>query len=214
MPEPKIDLHSHWFSPTVTRLLSERRQGVRIERAQAGSVALVRGVDDALPARFDLGPQWFDLDLRLEHLASVGIVHQLISWPTTLGVDPLSAPGEALELWQAYNKDLGQLVREHPAQFSAVAALSTSDIGWSVDELARAHEQRGLIGAVLDAWIGDHGGDWMRWEPHNCAVSVLDWDGDHWHGVIVNDISHLPEEAIIRERPDYHQEPEDADYAD
>ena len=72
----------------------------------------------------------------------------------------------------------------------------------------------GLIGAVLDAWIGDHGGDWMRWEPHNCAVSVLDWDGDHWHGVIVNDISHLPEEAIIRERPDYHQEPEDADYAD
>lgn len=149
MPEPKIDLHSHWFSPSVTRLLSERRQGVRIEPAQAGRASLVRGVDDGLPARFDLGPQWFDLDLRLEHLDSVGIVHQLLSWPTTLGVDPLSAPGEALELWQAYNKDLGQLVREHPTRFSAVAALSTSDIGWSVDELARAHEQWGLIGAVL-----------------------------------------------------------------
>ena len=72
----------------------------------------------------------------------------------------------------------------------------------------------GFIGAVLDAWIGDHSGDWIRWEPHNCAVSVLDWDGDRWRGVIVNDISHIPEEAIIRERPDYHQEPESADYAD
>lgn len=72
----------------------------------------------------------------------------------------------------------------------------------------------GLIGAVLDAWIGGHSGDWMRWEPHNCAVSVLDWDGDHWQAVMVNDISHLPEAAIIRERPEYFKEPEAADYAD
>ena len=54
----------------------------------------------------------------------------------------------------------------------------------------------------------------MRFEPHNCAVSVLDWDGDRWRGTIVNDISHIPAEAIIHERPDYHLEPETADYAD
>lgn len=72
----------------------------------------------------------------------------------------------------------------------------------------------GLIGAVLDAWLGNRSGDWMRWEPHNCAISVLEWDGDRWRGIMVNDINHLPEEAIIRERPEYHQEPEAADYAD
>ena len=149
MPESLIDLHSHWFSPTATRWLSDRRQGVRIEYADDGAATLVRGVNDALPARFALGPQWFDLQLRLAHLESVGISHQLLSWPTTLGIDPLTAPGEALSLWRGYNDDLAALVRQYPRRFSAVAALSTSDIPWSVAELARAHEYGGLIGAVL-----------------------------------------------------------------
>ena len=149
MPESLIDLHSHWFSPTATRWLSERRHGVRIEYADNGAATLVRDVNDALPPRFALGPQWFDLELRLAHLDSVGISHQLLSWPTTLGVDPLTGPGEALELWRSYNDDLAALVRQYPRRFSAVAALSTSDIAWSVAELARAHEYGGLIGAVL-----------------------------------------------------------------
>jgi probable phosphoglycerate mutase len=92
----------------------------------------------------------------------------------------------------------------------------------TLEDLAAHHRHQnivavshgGLIGAVLDAWIGDHSGDWMRFEPHNCAVSVLDWDGDRWRGTLVNDISHIPAEAIISERPDYHLEPETADYAD
>jgi broad specificity phosphatase PhoE len=104
---------------------------------------------------------------------------------------------------------------ESPMSFGerAVAAL---------EQLAAQHRHAtivavshgGLIGAVLDAWLGERSGDWMRFEPHNCAVSVLDHDGDRWHGTIVNDISHIPEEGIIRERPDYHQEPQEADYAD
>ncbi len=104
---------------------------------------------------------------------------------------------------------------ESPASFGERA------VG-AVEALAAHHRHQtlvavshgGLIGAVLDAWIGGHSGDWMRWEPHNCAVSVLEHDGDRWHGVMVNDISHLPEDAIIRERPEYHREAEEADYAD
>jgi len=61
----------------------------------------------------------------------------------------------------------------------------------------------GVIGAVLDAWLGDRTGDWMRWEPHNCAVSVLTCEGDHWQGNLVNDISHLPAAARAVEAPTY-----------
>lgn len=104
---------------------------------------------------------------------------------------------------------------ESPTSFGERAVLALQAL---VDrhrgETFVAVSHGGFIGAILDAWIGDHSGDWIRWEPHNCAVSVLDYDGDRWRGVIVNDISHIPEEAIIRERPDYHQEPESADYAD
>jgi 2,3-bisphosphoglycerate-dependent phosphoglycerate mutase len=64
----------------------------------------------------------------------------------------------------------------------------------------------GIIGAVLDAWLGGGVGEWARWEPHNCAVSVLEFDGQRWKGLVVNDISHLPADAREDERPAYFAE--------
>jgi predicted TIM-barrel fold metal-dependent hydrolase len=107
----------------------------------------------ALPGQasppFALGSQWFDIDVRLAHLDRVGVVHQLLSWPTTLGIDPALSAAESLPLWKAHNDDLARVVRAAPKRFSGVAALSTSDIAWSANELARAHGDLGLIGAVL-----------------------------------------------------------------
>ena len=44
---------------------------------------------------------------------------------------------------------------------------------------------------------------WQHYDPHNCAVSVLQWDGDSWHAVTVNDIAHLPPEAIVNAKAAY-----------
>jgi 5-carboxyvanillate decarboxylase len=146
---PIIDLHSHWFSPGSLALLSRRDFGPHISVDAAGSRALHRMVAGEASPPFPLGAQWFDIDARLRHLDQVGVVHQLLSWPTTLGVDPgLSATG-SVPLWKAYNDELSAVVRAHPGSFSGVAALSTSDITWSVEELSRAHGDLGLIGAVL-----------------------------------------------------------------
>ena len=54
----------------------------------------------------------------------------------------------------------------------------------------------------------------MRWDPHNCAVSILEWDGDGWHGIVVNDVSHLPAAALAAEPPAYLEEFERADLSD
>jgi broad specificity phosphatase PhoE len=72
----------------------------------------------------------------------------------------------------------------------------------------------GVISAVLDAWLGNHARDWMRWDPHNCAVSVLEWDGDGWHAIVVNDVGHLPAAALAAEPPAYLEEFEQADLSD
>ncbi len=50
----------------------------------------------------------------------------------------------------------------------------------------------GVICNVLATWLGAGPDAWRDWDPHNCAISILRWDGRHWQPLSVNDISHLP----------------------
>lgn len=54
----------------------------------------------------------------------------------------------------------------------------------------------GVICNVLAAWLGSGPEDWRHWEPHNCAITLLQGEGTQWQGLLVNDISHLPVDAI------------------
>ncbi|MFT4198717.1 MAG: amidohydrolase family protein [Pseudoxanthomonas sp.] len=149
MTAPIIDLHSHWFSPAALALLEARHYGPRIGRDAHGRPALHRAGAGVAQPPFPLGPQWFDIEARLAHLDAVGVVHQLLSWPTTLGVDPGLDAAATLPLWTCWNEQTGALVRQYPRRFSALAALSTADVAWSARELARAHDTLGLIGGTL-----------------------------------------------------------------
>jgi len=142
-----IDLHSHWFSPGSVELLTRRKTAPRLLIQPNGDKALERA--GVAASAFPLGAQWFDLEARVRHLHEHGVAHQLISWPTTLGVDPVLSAAEARELWTVYNNELATAVRRYPRQFSGVATLSTADIAWSSRELARGHDELGLIGGVL-----------------------------------------------------------------
>lgn len=144
-----IDLHSHWFSPTSIRLLSERSSNPRVLPDSLSLPALHCAGAGTDPSPFTLEAQWFDLDLRIAHLDQVGVQYQLISWPTTLGLDAALSASESLPIWRAYNDELAAAVRHHPQRLGGLAALSTADIRWSVDELQRAHDELGLLGAVL-----------------------------------------------------------------
>lgn len=55
----------------------------------------------------------------------------------------------------------------------------------------------GVLSNLLAIWVGKAPGDWRRWEPHNCAITLLQGDGDEWSAGPINDTSHLPAEAII-----------------
>jgi len=150
--EGLIDLHSHWFSPRSVEFLRARQGFPRFAVNEKGEKFLDRGPAAAGGgpggARFPLGSQWFDIDARLQHLADHGVSRQLISWPTTLNVDPSLSAEEARQLWGGYNDDLAAVISRHGDRLSGVAALASGDIDWSARELARAH-QLGLIGGVL-----------------------------------------------------------------
>lgn len=93
---------------------------------------------------------------------------------------------------------------ESPASFGRRAVAATR-------RLAEAHAGEtvllvthgGFICNVLAVWLGDGPHDWRRWEPHNCAITLLDGDGDRWSPLLVNDISHLPAGAVMDEPPVY-----------
>ena len=149
-----IDLHNHWISPSAFDILSTRTKGVKYVTNEKGERSLVHA--DAPPPQAGgrppgpRGTQMFDgPEVRLRHLDEHGVKRQLISWPTTSNVDPALTAEEARLLWGAYNEDLSQLVQKNPERFTGVAALSTLDIDWSVQELERAHAKLGLIGGVL-----------------------------------------------------------------
>ncbi|MEA1674648.1 amidohydrolase family protein [Nitrospirillum sp. BR 11163] len=144
--QPIYDLHAHWFSGSTIDFLRGRSAVPRIE--QVGDTLRIRH-SDRDGGGLALGPQWFDVEARLKHLDDNGIAHQLISWPTTLGVDAALSAQESLPLWEIWNDDVAALVSRHPGRFSGLAALSTSDIAWSVRELERAHTKLGLIGGTL-----------------------------------------------------------------
>ncbi len=146
---PVIDLHAHWFAPSTLDILGRRSEAPRIGRLGDDLAIWRKGAGAGTGVPFPLGPQWTDINARLDHLDSAGIAHQLISWPTTLGVDAALGASDTLDLWTGWNNETSALVRQNPDRFSAVAALSTSDLDWSRRELARAHEKLGLIGGVL-----------------------------------------------------------------
>ena len=130
-PNGIVDFHAHWIGPHVAELLKGRTS-----------------------PRPPQGTMWYDIDARLRDMDANGVARQVLAW-VGAAFDGALPPDEARPLWRAQNDDLAALVKQHPSRFSALASLPTANIAWAADELARAHGELGLIGAVLplDAFV-------------------------------------------------------------
>jgi broad specificity phosphatase PhoE len=141
-----------------------------------------------------------------------------------IGMEPLVEPGlrefdlgdwegrtfqdlrETENLWGRWAEDAAFAPPngESPASFhrrvmQAMESLVARHPGQTV--LAVSHGA--VIGNALATLLGEGPHDWRRWDPPNCAISVLQWDGSRWRPVMANDISHLPPEAVATETPEY-----------
>src|SRR4249919_1611724 len=130
-PAAPIDFHAHWIGPRVVELLGKRTS-----------------------PRPPQGQGWFDIDARLRQMDEAGVRRQVLSY-VGASYDGVMAPDEARPFWRAQNDDLGTLVKKHPTRFTGLATLPTANVAAAAEELSRAHQDLGLIGATLplDAFI-------------------------------------------------------------
>ena len=95
--------------------------------------------------------------------------------------DPSFAPpnGESpIQFSQRVQRVFRRLVERHPGQTILVVTHG------------------GVISNLLAQWLGEGPGDWARWDPPNCAITVLEKRDGVWHPVLVNDVSHLRSAGI------------------
>jgi probable phosphoglycerate mutase len=107
---------------------------------------------------------------------------------------------EREDLWGRWSRDpwFAPPQGESPRSFNqravdAMQRLAVRHCGGNV--LVVTHS--GVISAVLASWLGDGAEDWRRWEPHNCAITLLEWDGERWDAECVNDVAHLPADTVV-----------------
>jgi predicted TIM-barrel fold metal-dependent hydrolase len=130
-----IDFHAHWIGPHVVEMLGKRSS-----------------------PRPPQGQGWFDIEARLKQMDQAGVQRQVLSY-VGASYDGVMTPDEARPFWRAQNDDVAALVRKYPARFSGLATLPTANVAWAADELQRAHQELGLLGATLplDAFVSLEG---------------------------------------------------------
>lgn len=149
VPRVVMDWHSHFVTRAEVEFLRHRRRAPRVYDTPDGRrvMATLDTVSAAAGKPSEFSPS--DVAFRLRQLDANGIGRQLITHTVAMGLDALLPVAELRTLFRAVNDELAEVVRAHPARFSAVAAVPTADPEWAAAELDRAHRELGLIGVSL-----------------------------------------------------------------
>ena len=148
-----IDMHTHWVPAKMAEGLRARREPPWIEAMPDGAERIHLPIEHLV-----FGPQYMDMDARIEFMGARGVERQLLSFPGLFGLDSLPA-AECMPLIRLYNDETAALCRAHPDRFSGLAALPMADMTAAVAELRRGCRDLGLAGAIL---------------PNNAFVSIAE----------------------------------------
>ena len=114
------------------------------------------------------------LDARRRLLDGIADYRQVL----VLGVfptDELGDPRRSAELARAVNEELAELVRDHPDRFAGFAAeLPLNDVDASLEELDRAVNELGALGAQVHTNVQGLPLDDPRFEPLFARIEALD----------------------------------------
>jgi aminocarboxymuconate-semialdehyde decarboxylase len=142
---PAIDVHSHFFPETYLKLIETEGGAAhaRLDRSNPEGVVIVVGNN---PTGL-LGPEYWDLDVRLKAMKRTGVGVQALSLTAPM-VYWAPAP-LGLRLARAFNDALAEAHRAHPQHFVGCATLPMLDPNAAVSELDRAARLPGIRGVYL-----------------------------------------------------------------
>jgi len=149
VPPPLIDWHSHVVTVGELELLGQRKVKPRVAPGADGKLVF-QNVTTVSAVGGKPGPALVsDLATRIQHLDRNGIQRQLLTYTVANGYEATIPVDELRPFYRRLNDDLAEILRQHPGRFLGVAAVPTADPVWAAQELARGHQELGLIGAAL-----------------------------------------------------------------
>ncbi|HEX7661563.1 MAG TPA: amidohydrolase family protein [Pseudonocardiaceae bacterium] len=140
--------------PTQYKIALEEHYEMHIDEAVTHLLAESEGFDPDYLAGVTRRLQ--DIDLRVEEMDRNGISLMIIS-PSPPGPEMATDANQAMDLARRTNDHAAGLVARHPDRLRAFAAVPLQDPDKGADELERAVEDLGFVGALINGFtnIGD-----------------------------------------------------------
>jgi aminocarboxymuconate-semialdehyde decarboxylase len=168
-----VDSHFHWWPRSVFEALCKRKTYPRCERNDKGGYLYFR--EDRPTARFNIGPEWLELDRQLEHMDSLGHEVDVVCSVGPFSVHFSDLPAEeGRDQALLWNEEMAGAQRKYPGRLWASAAVPLVDTDIAISVLDDAVGRLGLMGANLPGSVGsDPRIDAERLEPFYDRVEEL-----------------------------------------
>jgi aminocarboxymuconate-semialdehyde decarboxylase len=150
-----VDHQAHWFPQSYLDQICDREEGryPRAERTSSGGYAFWPD-PEPLGSRWEMGPDFFDLDLQLKDMDAAGVDVAVLA-PTMFGDLSRGDLGEAKETLQLLNEESARIVSEHPDRCLSLAMLPMQDVDAALEALEDAIGRLGLHGVSMVGQVND-----------------------------------------------------------
>ena len=146
----RIDLHSHVIPETIVQAMRENPvYNTRIE-GEGDKRVFVRG-----KVRFDLIPEFYDAEAKLESMDRKGLTISAISPGPQSFFYNLADANLALETARLVNDGVAQMVAKKPARLRGMATLPMQHPDAAIAELERVVKEYGFKAVEIGTAIGD-----------------------------------------------------------
>lgn len=168
----RIATEEAWAPPELFDLFREILTASKVDDPGLTSLMGYYAMGDAERPKFIRHRMTDAESIRLEEMAASGIDHQILSL-TAPGVNPLPG-GPATEMSKLANDRLAEIVKNNPTKFTGLAAVPFTAPDAGAAELARAVNELGLKGAILNSHVRDDYTDRQEYYPFYEAAEALD----------------------------------------